>query len=217
MLIAYLSFSFLLNNASDPVFAKIQSIRVSSALPEPKALPPAESRLTEFLAPEIREGLVAVRDEDGRSIIILRGDGLFAPGSATISDKFLPVLGRVSDALNSVTGQVKITGHTDDQPIRSVRFPSNWHLSKERANSVMQILAAKGVLPGRLSAEGHADAEPVALNDTPAEPRTQSPCRDHFVYPAGTWLRRFRDSQRTSGAACAAHSAMMAISPAMPQ
>lgn len=168
MLIAYLSFSFLLNNASDPVFAKIQSIRVSSPLPEPKALPPAESRLAEFLAPEIREGLVAVRDEDGRSIIILRGDGLFAPGSATISDKFLPVLGRVSDALNSVAGQVKITGHTDDQPIRSVRFPSNWHLSKERANSVMQILAAKGVLPGRLSAEGHADAEPVAPNDAPA-------------------------------------------------
>lgn len=169
MLGAYLGFSFLLNNASDPVFAQIQSIRISNPLPEPKPLPAAEPRLAEFLAPEIRQDLVAVRDEDDRSVITLRGDGLFAPGSATISEKFLPILGRISDALNAVPGQVKITGHTDDQPMRSVRFPSNWHLSKERANSVMQILAARGVLPSRLSAEGRADAEPVASNSTAAD------------------------------------------------
>jgi type VI secretion system protein ImpK len=68
-----------------------------------------------------------------------------------------------------VPGQVKVTGHTDDQPIRSVRFPSNWHLSKERALSVMRILTEKGTLQSRLSAEGRADAEPIALNDTPAD------------------------------------------------
>lgn len=169
MLGTYLSFSFLLNAASDPVFAQIQSIRISNPLPEPKPLPAAEPRLAEFLAQEIREGLVAVRDEDDRSIITLRGDGLFAPGSATISEKFLPILNRIANALNAVPGRVKVTGHTDDQPIRSLRFPSNWHLSKERANSVMQILAARGVLPGRLSAEGRADAEPVASNSTAAD------------------------------------------------
>lgn len=169
MLVAYMSFSFLLNNASDPVFTQIQSIRVKQTIPVPAPLPAAEPRLAEFLAQEIREGLVAVRDEDGQSVITLKGDGLFAPGSATISQSFLPILGRIADALNSVPGQVKITGHTDDQPIRSIRFPSNWHLSKERALSVMQILTERGTLPGRLSAEGRANAEPIASNSTPLD------------------------------------------------
>src|SRR5687768_441514 len=169
MLAAYLSFSFMLNKASDPVFAKIQSIRVRNPIPEPTPLPAPEPRLAEFLASEIREGLVSVKDEEGRSVVTLGGDGLFAPGSAAISQRFLPVLERVAVALKSVPGQVKVTGHTDDQPIRSVRFPSNWHLSKERALSVMRILAEKGTLQSRLSAEGRADAEPIALNDTPAD------------------------------------------------
>ena len=169
MLGAYLSFSFMLNKASDPVFAKIQSIRVRNPIPEPTPLPAPEPRLAEFLASEIREGLVSVKDEEGRSVVTLKGDGLFAPGSAAVSQRYLPVLERVAIALNSVPGQVKVTGHTDDQPIRSVRFPSNWHLSKERALSVMRILTEKGTLQSRLSAEGRADAEPVALNDTPAD------------------------------------------------
>lgn len=168
LLTIYLWFSFQLNNASDPIFTQIQSIRVKYPTPEPTPLPAAEPRLAEFLASEIREGLVAVRDEEGLSVITLRGDGLFAPGSATISQTFLPILIRIAGALNSVPGQVKITGHTDDQPIRSVRFPSNWHLSQERARSVMQILTDNGTLASRLSAEGRADAEPVAADSTPA-------------------------------------------------
>jgi type VI secretion system protein ImpK len=173
MLAGYLTFSFLLNSASDPVFTQIQSIRVKNPLPKPVPLPAVEPRLAEFLAKEIREGLVAVRDEDGNSIVTLRGDGLFAPGSAAISPRFVPVLVRIAHALNSVPGQVKITGHTDDQPIRSVRFPSNWHLSQERAHSVKQILIENGTLPGRLTAEGRADAEPVASNDS-AEGRARN-------------------------------------------
>lgn len=168
MLAAYLWFSVQLNGLSDPVFARIQSIRVKYPLPEPVPLPAVEPRLAEFLVQEIREGLVGVQDEEGRSIVTLRGDGLFAPGSATVSDPFLPVLTRIATALNAVPGQVRITGHTDDQPIRSLRFPSNWHLSQDRARSVMQFLAENGTLATRLTAEGRADAEPVAPNDTPA-------------------------------------------------
>jgi len=169
MLTAYFAFSFQLNDKSDPVFSQIQSIRVNTPIPKPAPLPVAEPRLAEFLAREIREGLVTVRDEDGRSIITLRGDGLFTSGSATISQSFVPVLVRIANALNAVPGQVKITGHTDDQPIRSVRFPSNWHLSQERANSVMQILIERGTLASRLTAEGRADAEPIASNSTAAD------------------------------------------------
>ncbi len=169
MLTTYLWFSFQLNNASDPIFNQIQSIRVKYPVPEPIPLPAAEPRLAEFLAKEIQEGLVAVRDEEGRSVVTLRGDGLFAPGNATISERFLPILARIASALNAVPGQVRVTGHTDNQPIRSLRFPSNWHLSQDRARSVMQFLTEKGTLASRLTAEGRADAEPVAPNSAPAD------------------------------------------------
>ena len=79
----------------------------------------------------------------------------------------MPILARITEALNSRTGQVQILGHTDNQPIRSVRFPSNWHLSQERAQSVMQLLIKMGLVKNRLSAEGRADAEPIASNSTP--------------------------------------------------
>jgi type VI secretion system protein ImpK len=75
---------------------------------------------------------------------------------------------RIADALERVPGQVRVTGHTDSQPIRSVRFPSNWHLSQERARSVAQLLGRRISAPARLTAEGRADSEPIAPNDTPA-------------------------------------------------
>jgi type VI secretion system protein ImpK len=63
---------------------------------------------------------------------------------------------------------VLVTGHSDNQPIRTARFPSNWHLSEERARTVSELLASQGVAAKRLRAEGRADAEPVAPNDSPA-------------------------------------------------
>ena len=168
MLVLYLSFSGFLNSASDPVFAQIQAIRVKADVPPPPPLPAPKPRLAGFLAKEIQERLVSVSDEDGRSVVTLHGDGLFAPGSAEILPAFLPILDRIAEALNAVSGHVQISGHTDNQPIRSARFPSNWHLSQERARSVMQLLAQKVTPASRFSAEGRAEAEPVAPNDTAA-------------------------------------------------
>lgn len=166
----YLTFSWKLNAASDPLFSKIQSIKVGSDAPaKPVARPPApQPRLAQFLANEIAQGLVTVQDSVDRSVITIVGDGLFAPGSGTISTAYQPLLVRIGDELNKVPGLVRITGHTDNQPIRSVRFPSNWHLSQERAKSVLQMLASRLSAPARLSAEGRADSEPIAPNDTPA-------------------------------------------------
>ena len=167
---AYFAFNISLNRMSDPVFAGIQGIRVQGAAPRVAVAPaavPTKPRLATFLKPEIDAGLVAVRDEDNRSTITIRGDRFFDPGSATVSERVLPLLHRIAEALNSVPGQVQIVGHTDSIPIRSARFPSNWHLSQERAKSVLEILA-KTVSAARLTAEGRADAEPVAPNDTAA-------------------------------------------------
>jgi type VI secretion system protein ImpK len=59
-----------------------------------------------------------------------------------------------------------VTGHTDNVRIRTASFPSNWHLSEARAHTVRQILLRNGLPPERVRAEGRADGEPVAANDT---------------------------------------------------
>jgi type VI secretion system protein ImpK len=172
MLGAYLGLNGMLNAKSDPVYAQLQKLRVHSAAPAPLPKAPAvaqKPRLAGFLAPEISQGLVAVRDDENRSVISIRGDGLFEPGSATVSPNYLTTLQRVADALDAVPGQVRVIGHTDNQPIRSMRFPSNWHLSQERARTVMALLKERSRSPARFSSEGKADAEPLGPNTTAVE------------------------------------------------
>ena len=65
-------------------------------------------------------------------------------------------------------GRVLVSGHTDDRPIRSVRFPSNWELSQERARAVAGQLDQSVRTPGRISTEGRGEADPIADNATPA-------------------------------------------------
>jgi type VI secretion system protein ImpK len=164
---AYLAFSFSLAGRSDPVYSQIQALRLTPPVPHVAQAAP-RPRLAQFLAGEIKAGLVSVRDEVDRSVVTLRGDGLFAPGSSTLSGERRALMRRIAEALSQVAGPVLVTGHTDNVPIRSARFPSNWHLSEERAKEVRSILASSGVVASRLSAEGRADGEPVVANDTPA-------------------------------------------------
>ena len=164
---SYFAFAVSLGNRSDPVFGQIQSLRLTPpvvAAPQPAPRP----RLAQFLQSDIKAGLVAVRDEVDRSVVTLRGDGAFAPGSATLLADREPLMARIADALTQVSGSVLVTGHTDNQPIaRSARFPSNWHLSEERARTVRDLLVGRKVASDRIRAEGRADAEPLVANDTP--------------------------------------------------
>jgi type VI secretion system protein ImpK len=162
----YVWYAFSLARQSDDVFAAIGAIRAPRiAVTKPAA--PAPPRLRRFLEPEIREHLVTVDDQADRSVVTLLGDGLFDPGSTTVRDRYIPVLSRVANALNEVEGPVLVTGHTDSSPIRTVRFPSNLDLSQERADVVKRLLAGQLSAPARIRADGRADTEPVAANDTP--------------------------------------------------
>ena len=167
----YVALSFSLAGLSDPAFAQIESLRlrapatVPPAVAAPRSATPA--RLAQLLQPEIAAHQVTVEDQADRSVITVRGDGLFEPGSASLNDHREALMQRVADALKQVPGQVLVTGHTDNQPIRSLRFPSNWQLSEERAKSVRSILVLGGVPAERVTAEGRADGESIAPNDTP--------------------------------------------------
>jgi type VI secretion system protein ImpK len=92
---------------------------------------------------------------------------MFASGSGDLVDKFKPTLLRIGQAINEEPGAVLVTGHSDNVPIKSLRFPSNWHLSEARAQAVLKVLAQKVADPTRLTAEGKADSQPIAPNTTP--------------------------------------------------
>lgn len=164
-LLIYLMFTFWLADRSDALFAAIGRLRLP-ALSAP-APPVAAPRFAKFLEPEIREGLVTVRDEADRSTVILRGDGLFEPGSITVRDRYLAVITRVADALNQIDGPVVVTGFTDNVPIRTARFPSNWQLSQARADVVKSMLLNRLKKTDRVRAEGRGEADPLVANDSP--------------------------------------------------
>ncbi|WP_280190984.1 DotU family type VI secretion system protein [Delftia sp. PS-11] len=161
----YLWFSYRLSTSSDDLFAAINEIRFPRTAAAASAAI-AKPRLRQFLEPEIREGLVSVRDEADRSTVVLRGDGLFDPASTVVKPRYAQVIHRVAAALDEVPGRVVINGYTDNQPIRTARFPSNWNLSQERAQSVAQMLADSLRDRQRLHAEGRADSDPIASNNT---------------------------------------------------
>jgi type VI secretion system protein ImpK len=168
MVIAFAVLTFNLAGHSDGAFSAVNAVRLPQTARAVVAPPAAQPRLQRFLEPEIRDGLLTVRDEADRSVVVLRGDGLFASGSDRVLDRYAPVLVRVADALNAVEGNVLVSGFSDDQPIRSVRFPSNWQLSQARADAVKKMLGARMTRPERLRAEGRGDADPLAPNDSPA-------------------------------------------------
>lgn len=176
LLIIYLGFSFSLNRASDPVFTALADI--GKTIPPPGGLSPPSPEptplradkpggLRAFLAPEVRQGLVEVKASASQTTVLIRGDNLFQSGSAVVNTAYQPLLKRIGEALKTEPGHVQVTGHSDNIPIHTLRFPSNWHLSQARAAAVAEVLAAVTGTPGRFTAEGRADAEPVADNGTP--------------------------------------------------
>lgn len=168
LLALFLVLRLTLNAQTDATFTALQTIDaaaapVAAAPPPPTPAAPPPPRLAQLLKSDIDAGAVEVKDLADRSIVTLRGDGVFDPGSADVNAKSRALFERIGKALHGVAGPVLIAGHTDNQPIRSLRFPSNWHLSKDRAASVKALLAA-AVKPERLTAEGRADTEPLADN-----------------------------------------------------
>jgi type VI secretion system protein ImpK len=183
--LAYLAFRMSLNYRSDTTFAAVSSLRVPNVqIVATVPVPAKNARLSGFLQPEIKEGLVTVLEESDRSIIRLRGDSFFGSGKAEPNTQSLPVLKRIGEALAQVKGDVQIVGHSDNQPIRSLRFPSNWHLSTARAEGVRAALAAQ-VPEARMRATGKAEADPVAPNDS-AENRARNRRVDVILVPEKT-------------------------------
>ncbi|MEW9570871.1 type IVB secretion system protein IcmH/DotU [Rhodanobacter sp. Si-c] len=167
---AYLYFHARLNTLSAPVSAQLAQIGLESPTPPAMAQldktnpPPAHPTLKQLLAPEEQAGKLAIIEQgNGRELVRLSATGMFASGGVDVSDAELPLLHAITAALNQVPGRVIVVGHTDDQPIRSLKFKDNFALSAARAHAVQQVLGEGLDNPGRLEASGAGDSQPIAL------------------------------------------------------
>lgn len=168
--IFYIILRFFLGSTMDDTSAEINNLSLPksaqysvSAGNTVKTTP-----LTPALQSEISRDLVKVEDFADRSVITILGDGLFESGSENVQNQFFPVLATIGQALQGINGQVVVTGYTDDNPIQSITFPSNWHLSQARADAVKQILTTYVDDKGRIRSEGRGSTNPVVANDSSA-------------------------------------------------
>lgn len=122
----------------------------------------------------IESGRLRVRIVRGRMVVELPEGILFDSGRAALKDEGEATLTEVAAVLKDIPNrQFQIAGHSDNVPIRSRRYPSNWELSSARAVNVARYVIDQGVEASRLSAAGYAETQPVASNDT-AEGRAQN-------------------------------------------
>jgi chemotaxis protein MotB len=124
--------------------------------------------LVEQLEKEVRSGELEIEELKGRLQVRALDQILFDPGSAEIKPQGKTVLAKVAKQIAKIADRgVRVEGHTDDRPIKTERYPTNWELSVGRAATVARFLGENGVAPTRLEAVGFGEFRPIAANDTP--------------------------------------------------
>lgn len=120
--------------------------------------------ILEVMAPLIEQGKVRVI-ETGRGVTVEINDSiLFSPGQALLQPALVKAMSAIADVLAPTDFPITIEGHTDNVPINTLQFPSNWELSAVRATTVLRLFVDSGVAPDRLTAIGFADTRPVEPN-----------------------------------------------------
>ncbi len=196
----YLVFNFSLAAASDIPFTELADLPPKEAQPIPRAAPApppaaavaaappqatAPSSLHQFLEPDVKAGVVKVLEDPQSITVRLLNRDMFASGSAALNPNYLPLLTRIATALQTEKGDVTVNGYTDNQPIHTVQFPSNWQLSQARADAVAKTLTAHLADPKRVHATGKGDADPIAPNTT-SEGRQQNRRTDVVITKLAT-------------------------------
>ncbi|MCR9104304.1 MAG: flagellar motor protein MotB [Gammaproteobacteria bacterium] len=124
-------------------------------------------KLRELLKSDIEDGKIDIEANQRMITVRIREKGSFPSGSAELNAEFMPVMETLRDALRDIDGKISVEGHTDDVPISSARFKSNWGLSASRALSVTHELTKANVLDSnRFMIVGHADTQPFKPNES---------------------------------------------------
>jgi len=131
----------------------------------PSSAAPSESN---FTLPMDLRGQIEMLRRPGEADLVIKDDLLFDESSTTLKPGGTRVLDRLARLLSQNDYLVSVEGHTDDLPIHTERFPSNWELSTARAAAVTRYFIERGIAPSRLTATGYADTRPLAANDSAA-------------------------------------------------
>jgi chemotaxis protein MotB len=144
---------------------RLEELRKQKAAIEARAA--AFHELARKLRSMIDAGQLKVVIRKGRMLLALPNDVLFDSGRTDLKPAGKDALGQVARAMATITDRkFEVSGHTDDVPIHTARFPSNWELSTARAVEVTKLLVANGVRPEALSAAGYGEFDPVSPNDS---------------------------------------------------
>ena len=123
--------------------------------------------LRTLLKTEIKEGQIDVESTSRTILIRIREKGSFASGSALLNTSFVGVIDKIAGALTQIEGRIAVEGHTDNVPINTFSYPSNWDLSASRSVAVVRrMLDIAPLEPTRVTASGFADTRPQAINST---------------------------------------------------
>jgi chemotaxis protein MotB len=132
-------------------------------------------------------GQIRVSQQDDRIVIRLADNLLFASASADVRPEALPLLEIVAEALATSANEIRVEGHTDNIPLATDRYPSNWELSAARATAVLRLLSEEfGVAPERMHAAGFGEFEPIASNLTPEGRALNRRADVVILYPPAT-------------------------------
>ncbi|WDE01177.1 type VI secretion system protein TssL, long form [Thalassomonas actiniarum] len=167
LLFIYMAFSYNINNYSSNVYKQLVSLvpwqqvgrEDLQSLSRDEAL-----MLQQLLQTEIQRQLLDVEQLPDRVRIRIGAGVLFSSGSTQPRADFEAILAKIARTLESTDGKILITGHTDDDPIFTTKYPSNWHLSLARATAIGNFLANNASLSGRLWPEGRGESEPRVEN-----------------------------------------------------
>jgi chemotaxis protein MotB len=164
----------------------------------------AEARVAEYkdllgrFQSLIDAGKLKVKLVDGRMVVVLATDVLFGSGSATLSKPGRAEIAEVAGLLASIPKRsFQVEGHTDNVPIATAQYPSNWELAAARALTVVKTMVEAGVPPERISAASYGEARPATANDTP-EGRAQNRRIEITVVPDLSTLPGFEELQKAT-------------------
>jgi chemotaxis protein MotB len=126
-----------------------------------------QADLLKSLQGMVATGEVALTTREDGLLLEIRDSALFSSGTAKLSSDSSSIIHSLVETLQPRRNHLVIEGHTDNVPIQTVLFPSNWELSAGRAASFVRALQEQGIAPARLAAAGYSDTRPNSSNDTP--------------------------------------------------
>jgi len=186
----------LFSDSKPEVTAEIvdNGIEGDQKLTEGKVLDQLGDELEMALSPLIDRGLVSVEKNDLWVEVELNSSLLFGSGNATLDNEALRVLWKVAKPIRKLNNAVQVEGFTDNVPISSYEYPSNWELSAARAASVVHLFTKYGINPDRLAAVGYGEHHPIEDNETP-EGRERN--RRVIIVIQSNAIARFTEKNKT--------------------